>query len=270
MLLTERINSYDPKLPIVVSYGGGTDSTALLIECHKLNIRPDLILFADTGGEKPHTYEYIKTFSKWLVSKGMPEILTIKRNTRIRKTESLYDECIRSKTLPSIAYGYKRCSLKHKVEPQDKYVNNWIAAKDCWKNGNKVIKLIGYNASEPRRAKITENEKYWYHYPLIELDITKEYCKEIILNAGLTLPGKSACFFCPSSKKSEILELQKNYPDLLEKALEIEKNAACNLRSVKGLGRRFSWTELINDQPKALLLAEIQDESLPCGCYDGE
>ena len=42
--------------PLVVSYGMGVDSTAMLIGMAQRSIRPDLILFADTGGEKPETY----------------------------------------------------------------------------------------------------------------------------------------------------------------------------------------------------------------------
>lgn len=37
--------------PLVVSYGAGVDSTALLVEFVRRQIRPDYILFADTGGE---------------------------------------------------------------------------------------------------------------------------------------------------------------------------------------------------------------------------
>lgn len=40
----------DPNSPIVVSYGGGTNSTAMLIAMVLKGIKPDLILFADTGG----------------------------------------------------------------------------------------------------------------------------------------------------------------------------------------------------------------------------
>ena len=43
----------------MVSYGGGVNSTALLIGLHQHRIPVDLILFADTGAEHPHTYAYL-------------------------------------------------------------------------------------------------------------------------------------------------------------------------------------------------------------------
>ena len=44
-----------PDCPLAVAYGSGVDSTAMLIEFVRRGILPDLILFADTGGEKPKT-----------------------------------------------------------------------------------------------------------------------------------------------------------------------------------------------------------------------
>jgi 3'-phosphoadenosine 5'-phosphosulfate sulfotransferase (PAPS reductase)/FAD synthetase len=43
----------------IVGYGGGTNSTAMLIGLYHKGIPVDLILFSDTGGEQPHTYEYL-------------------------------------------------------------------------------------------------------------------------------------------------------------------------------------------------------------------
>jgi hypothetical protein len=40
-----------PDCPLVVAYGLGVDSTAMLVEFVHRGIRPDRILFADTGGE---------------------------------------------------------------------------------------------------------------------------------------------------------------------------------------------------------------------------
>ena len=42
----------------VVSFGGGTNSTAMIVGMYLHKIPVDLILFADPGAEQPHTYEY--------------------------------------------------------------------------------------------------------------------------------------------------------------------------------------------------------------------
>jgi len=52
--------------PVVVAYGMGVDSTAMLVGLHQRGIRPDLILFADTGGEKPDKYLYAPIIRQWL------------------------------------------------------------------------------------------------------------------------------------------------------------------------------------------------------------
>lgn len=58
--------------PLVVSYGVGVDSTAMLVAMYRRGIRPDVILFADTSAEKPETYDYLKIIRKWLAKVGFP------------------------------------------------------------------------------------------------------------------------------------------------------------------------------------------------------
>lgn len=101
----------------VVGYGGGTNSTAMLIGLWQRRIPVDLILFADPGGEQPHTYAYLEIMDRWLAEHGMPPITRVWYTTRDGRRLTLEQECLRSSTLPSIAYGYKKCSLKHKVFP---------------------------------------------------------------------------------------------------------------------------------------------------------
>lgn len=249
----------------IVSYGGGTDSTAMIIECAKSGVKIDHILFADTGGEKPHTYKYVERFSKWCVEHGLPEIVTVRK---AGNGETLEENCIRMKMLPSIAYGYKACSQKYKIQPQDKYFNNLPEAKAIWKAGGKLTKFIGYDASETNRiakSKLREDKKYNYVYPLAEWGLTREDCIEIIKDAGLCLPGKSACFFCPMTRPTEIRQLNHNYPELMERALTMESNA--KLTSLKGLAINARWKDIIaNDD-----LFEEEFELVPemiCECYE--
>ena len=51
--------------PFSVAYGMGVDSTAMLVGLAERGIRPDAILFADVGGEKPETYAYQATMDKF-------------------------------------------------------------------------------------------------------------------------------------------------------------------------------------------------------------
>ena len=103
----------------VVGYGGGTDSTAMLVGLWRHHVPVDLILFADPGAEQPHTYAYLDTMSRWLENHGMPAITRVWYTEKNGQRLTLEQECLRSGTLPSIAYGYKKCSLKHKVAPQE-------------------------------------------------------------------------------------------------------------------------------------------------------
>ena len=231
----------------VVSFGGGTNSKALLIGLYERGERPDCILFADTGGEKPETYECVEEMNQWCLKVGFPEIITVKAPNK-----TLEQDCLDRHALPSIAYGFKTCSQRWKKEPQDKYLRNH-GMKDA-------IRLIGIDADESHRAKDYENTKY----PLIEWDWGRDECIEAIKRAGLKQPGKSACFFCPSSKKQEILKLKREHPDLIDRALEMEKNA--ELETIKGLGRTFSWADIIEFQDRQ---QDFIGYEIPCDCYDG-
>lgn len=251
--------------PIAVAYGGGTNSTALLVGLHEKGIRPDLILFADTGGEKPNTYQHISVVNNWCHAVGFPPIVTVQSQNRAGGYYTLEQKCLDNKMLPSIAYGYKACSEKHKRRPQDRYVNNWEPARLAWGRGLKVVKLIGYDADESRRAQIHDDSRFTYRYPLIEWDWSRAECVEAIARAGLPQPGKSACFFCPSSKKAEVIALAQDHPDLFARAVALEKNA--DLHTLKGLGRRYAWHELVQAPSQDISESGID---IDCGCYDGE
>ena len=102
----------------------------------------------------------------------------------------------------SIAYGFKRCSLKHKIGPQEKFCNNYPPCREVWASGKKVVKFIGYDAGEHYRSdkvllRDLADPKYSKWYPLMEWGWDREACIRAIEAAGLPQPGKSSCFFCP-------------------------------------------------------------------------
>jgi len=242
----------------VASYGGGTNSTAMMVEWVRLGLPIDAIIFADTGAEKPETYDYITMFSEWLVAQNYPGIIVVK-NDGIHG--SLERECLTNKRLPSVTFGYSSCSDKYKLRPFRK----WLKASGL----QNVTVLLGFDAGESGRK--SRSMKYASGYgkvfPLIDWGWSRERCIDAIDAAGLPRPGKSACFFCPNTKPNEILKLQKYHPDLIERAIAIEDNA--DLRSIKGLGRAWSWKNFVcADDAQQKMFGDVCIGQ-PCGCYDG-
>ena len=234
-----------------LAFGGGTDSTGVLcgwVEKGLVEKEPiDVILFADTGNERPHTYEHIARMNDWLPRYGLPQIKVVRKGGNGRTLE---EDCLAKSMLPSLAYGRKGCSHKFKQEPQEKFFNNYPTRKEArtrWQRGEKIEKLIGYEFREQRRwmkAKV-EDDKYFYRFPLVEWEWSRPECIAAIQRMGLPLPGKSSCFFCPASTKPEIDELKRSYPLLFHRALALEDKAraAGGLKTVQGLGRRFAWRD---------------------------
>mgnify|MGYP001541737448 CR=1 FL=1 len=100
----------------IVSFGGGTNSAALLIGLYKHKIPIDLITFADTGAEHPHTYQFIEIINQWLAEHGMPQITVVQYVDRYGNRLSLETECLRSHTrrLPTGISVVRRNTKSHR------------------------------------------------------------------------------------------------------------------------------------------------------------
>ena len=273
----------------IVSYGGGTNSTAMLVGLLERGERVDAITFADTGSEKPHTYEHVLVVSEWCVKVGFPAIETVRGDMPQQLIDkSLERECFRLGKLPAKAYGFSSCSDKWKMEPQRRY-NKAFAAQHGIELSD-ITRLIGFDADEHSRVERgienAHKRPVKERYPLYEWGWGREECIEAIDRAGLPQPGKSACYFCPSTKKPELLELRERYPELVARAIEMERRAIAGegqapATTSAGLGRSFNWREwlgevdALNEREADFLKRQLRlfsDAGVPeidCGCYDG-
>lgn len=244
-----------------VSFGGGVNSVAMCLGLVDMGFSPDAIIFSDTGGEKPETYEYLKMFSDFLTSKGFPAI-TVVREERF----TLEQECLDGKRLPSLAYGFRSCSDKFKKRPIRRYLKTLPQVLATWEADEPVMQLIGFSFDEMfrvSRASNDEDKRFFNRFPLVEWAMDRQGCIDIIAKHGLAIPPKSSCFFCPAMKKPEILELREKHPALYARAIAMEQNAHETFTSIKGLGRSYSWAD-VEQAP-----ASPQME-LPCMCSDGD
>jgi hypothetical protein len=261
------------KAPLVVAYGVGVDSTALLVGLVRRGIRPDLILYASMP-EKHGTDAYLPVMNAYLREHGFPEVTVVsyvpKRFKHWPPYYSLEENCLTNGTLPSKAFGFGSCSMKWKAAPQHRFLKSWQPAIDCWKSGGKVRKAIGYDCSsrdKQRRAtsdkcaastyKDVNSAAYDYWYPLQDWGWDRERCELEIVAAGLPVPQKSSCFFCPAMKTHEVDALPKQQ---LVRIVLMEARALPRLQNVEGLWRTStkkrpgSMTQYIKEQ--GLLSAE--------------
>lgn len=55
------------------------------------------------------------------------------------------------------------------------------------------------------------------------MGITRADCIQIIARAGIPVPPRSACYFCPFHSGEEWRRLQRETPELFERACELEE-----------------------------------------------
>lgn len=267
-----RLGGFDvSKHRIVVSYGMGLDSTATLVEMWKRGIRPDLIMFADTGGEKPETYDYLATINAWLRSIDFPAVTVVKYEPVRATYNTLEEKCLVNGVLVSLSFNQHQCALVFKRDVQVKYLKAWAQANVT--DGAKILNVIGYDDSKADRKRAVKSRRtqdgiaakiadrasdgkaplsdQWQVancemvYPLQDWGLERPDLPAIVESVGLPVPMKSACFFCPASKPSEVVELKNNHPDLYLRAIEIEANAQPKLREPRGLGMGgWYWSDL--------------------------
>lgn len=146
-----------PGGPIYFSNGLGIDSVATLVGFVKRGIRPTAIYFADTGSEKESTNQYLPILQAWLAKVGFPAITVIRKVTRDGQVLTLEQHALRTRRLPAFAYGGASCSLKFKGDRIDLAVKNHPATAPALARGEKLIRVIGYDASPADRKRASKS-----------------------------------------------------------------------------------------------------------------
>lgn len=179
----------------ILSFGGGLQTTAMVVLMAQGKLDADLVIFADTGAEKPETYRYIDSYIKEMVDLTVLPV----------EDKGLIGYCEKYRIVPSVVN--KWCTRIFKVERLDKYVDNQSM-------------MIGFSTDEIKRS---ENPKLEGDtFPLIEMGISSADCSRIISDYGLPVPIKSSCYFCPFQRWSEWNWLKLHHKDLFEDALRLE------------------------------------------------
>ena len=231
----------------IISYGGGVQSTALCVLAVQGKIgHVDAALFANVGddSEHPSTITYVReVMIPWCAEHGL-DVHELKRRTRDGSIETLWSRITKpgsqSLTIPM------RMSETGKPNPRSctsdfkvRVIAKWLKARGI-SNTNPAGVLIGYSTDEAIRMTNMRPGAYEQpEFPLLDLRLSRTDCKALISRAGLAVPPKSACFFCPFHRPSVWSRMRRDEPELFAKSVELERqiNTRKGLRSPMYLTR---------------------------------
>ena len=231
----------------IVSYGGGINSTALIVHLVKNNFPLDYVVFSDTGDEMPETYEYLDIMKKYLKKRNIP--FEIVKN---RKKVSLSDRCLTRKVIPSQVWRW--CTRDFKVLPIHAFYR---------KLGTHVYQYMGIDYGEVHRMKPAKVDYVTNLYPLIDYKINREECVKLIKTARLPIPVKSGCYFCPYNNMDRWAEIHEKHPDLFKYSMKIEEEGK-HFETQRLAPKGYSLREIdkMMKQRKKLPMVEVDS---PCG-----
>lgn len=214
----------------IISYGGGVQSTALCVLATQGKIgHIDAAVFSNVGddSEHPATIRYIHdVMIPWCRDHGL-ELHEVERKKKTGETETLWQNLTRRDIkwesipvrMPDRAPARRTCTDRWKIVPIAQWLRKHGATKD-----NPATVCIGFSTDEAHRASNKRsNPTERSDYPLLDLRLSRSDCKSIIAKAGLPVPPKSACFFCPFHRPVYWSRMRRDEPELFEKSAALEK-----------------------------------------------
>ena len=210
----------------ILSLGGGTQSCALALMSAAGQLpKLDHVIFADTQGELPETYEYLDYLRPIIEGAGIGWHVVTAGNLE----NAILGEKMTANPTPPVHMkhpdgtkgrinGYK-CSYDFKRDQIERHVKRLCGKPGSWKR-TEVEQWIGYSLDEIGRMK----PHPWMKnvWPLIDLKMRRDDTVRWFAANGHPAPPRSACWFCPNSGNGRWQQLRDSHPDLFERAVAID------------------------------------------------
>jgi hypothetical protein len=217
------------------SFGGGVQSTAALVLAAQGKIDYPIFLFANVGddSEHPDTLAYVHEVAMPYAKEHGIELVELRkvvsRGPRKGQQETILGRIMRpdSKTqvIPVFLSGSgapanRGCTHDFKI----RVLARWLQKRGATTELPAIVGL-GISIDEFQRMR-TDSGIAWQKldYPLIELRMTRADCAATIRAAGLPVPPKSSCWFCPFHSIATWRRLQNKQPELFNKAVKLEQH----------------------------------------------
>jgi hypothetical protein len=214
-----------------LSLGAGVQSSALLVlSCTDDRIpKPDVAIFADTGDEPQYVYDYLDILTDFGSQHGV-KIVKATRGVLSEETRQSKLLGTRSASIPLFTKNAdgsegmlrRQCTSDYKIDPIQKKVRELLGYKPRQRIKENVRAMLGISMDEMTRMK--ESNLTWIMncFPLIDLELRREHCIEIMKEAGLPEPLKSACVYCPYHSDDHWQWLKDEHPLEFGKAVEFD------------------------------------------------
>lgn len=217
-----------------ISLGAGVQSTALVI-LSVLGLhgcpRADCAIFADTQDEPAWVYRHLNTLSAWAADRGMPVHVTTKGCLSRDVGDRLTGKKSRFAAIPAWTRGKdgraaplrRQCTREYKIEPLERKVRELLGYRKYQRTRHKVACLLGISTDEITRVKASRTPWVTNLFPLVDAVLSRRDCVRIIQEAGLPVPKKSACVFCPYHDDRYWAELQARHPEEYARAVAFDQ-----------------------------------------------
>jgi hypothetical protein len=200
-----------------------------------------LVVMSNTGNEHDQTYRHVKRMQRLLKEHNIDfYFLDPSLGFHSDTWQDLVSFYKRTGTIGSKAYP-KTCTDNLKIKVIYRFLDEWIyqeygymsgrkaAIKEFCRNYGKIDVMIGIAGDETKRAVGNNKGPVWMQhcinkiYPLIDLNMDRAACQQVIEKYGGQVPLPSNCKICPFMSDVELLWLYTFYPDDYKQWVEIEK-----------------------------------------------
>lgn len=226
----------------IVSFSGGKDSTAMLLQMVEKGMRIDDIVFINVmatptlGAEFPEMYEYLEKVETYIQRK-------ITRVPSLISFDEEFHRTYKTGKRAGMIYGYPLtigpwCNRRLKLRVIEKHYK-------CY---GEHTRYLGLAADEPERLKrLSVNCRA----PLAEWGMTEKDCIQFLEKRNMMNPlykkfKRLGCFFCPQQALASLRVVRHDYPELWKMMLQWDDESPRSFRpgaTVHDLEKRFAQEE---------------------------
>jgi hypothetical protein len=265
----------------VFSFGGGVQSTAALVLAAQGRLDFQTFLFCNVGAdsENPDTLFYVHEIMMPFAATHGLTLHELQRMRRDGSPETLYGWLTRPGSrsigipvrMSNGAPGRRSCTANFKI----KVVDKWLRQHGGKERGAHVGLGISLDEITRMKPNMDPETMAWKEnvFPLIDLRLDRQACFNIIERAGLPIPPKSACVFCPFHTLRRWQSMRQHEPEQFWYSADLEtlinqRRAALGLDPVWFTGKLKPLAQATTELEQGELFAEEDQDQCESGyCF---